>query len=96
VGANINGVLGIAPLKRVVNRDDLDVDRLKRSCQDPSVVVVGRVVGPRCEHSAGMKEMGDGTRAIEAVETRVTWVQQVARRVVDVDADRVEPAAGQV
>jgi hypothetical protein len=43
-----------------------------------------------------MKEMGDGTRAIEAVETRVTWVQQVARRVVDVDADRVEPAAGRV
>ena len=63
----------------------------KTSRRDGEEVVVGRIVGPQREHPARLEVFGHPPQPRRRVEGGVAAVQQVARRVVDVDEHGVEP-----
>ncbi len=77
---------------RTLTTSQLDVG--ERGAQQREVVVVGRVVRPQREDPAGPQPPGQPAYAVLGVERRVARVQEVPRRVVDVDDDGVEQSPG--
>ena len=94
LSGDVDGALGIAVLKGIVEGNDVGLAGGKYLRQSVHKIVIGRVVGPESEDAAGVEFGGELAEAIGGVEGGVAFVEEIFGGVVDVEEDGVIEAAG--
>ena len=92
--SEVNGALRLTVLQGVGEGDDFCFSGGENAVQKRLELRVGRVVGPHCEHAPGIEEGLQVTETVLRVEGLVSLVDQVPRRVIDVQENGIEAASG--
>ena len=92
--SEIDGALRLTVLQGVGEGDDPGLGGGENAVEKRLEFRVGRIVGPHCEDAPGIEEGLQVTETILRVEGLVSLVDQVPRRVIDVQENGIEAAPG--